>query len=103
MGGEWFAGILNEDGSEWGIDSGDPENESGRWANHSLCCNAFMQVWNQTYDKDLDRYYVMLIAKKNIKSGEEILLDYGRKYFLNEKTNKVDKIYFTGLPKLTTI
>ena len=99
-GGEWFAGIKNEDGSEWGIDSTSTLNESGRWANHSLDCNAQMLVYNQTYDRLYDKYYIMLVSTKNIQEGEEILLDYGRDYFLDEKTKIVDRIYYTGLPTL---
>ena len=45
----------------WGIDSSSPDNESGRWCNHSVTPNAKMYIPNSgTYDS-IRKYYYMCI------------------------------------------
>lgn len=57
--------------TKWDID-GSPRYNTARYANHSCRPNA--EAWNR-------RDRVFIVAKKNIKVGEEITYHYGKDHF----------------------
>ena len=96
--GDWVA-EYEERGVRWGVDSSCPDNEAGRYANHSMRPNAQLFVPNQgTYDASSKKYYMLVKSKTMIEYNEEIFVNYGIPYF--EQNNEIDAACFTGLPKL---
>lgn len=53
---------------------GSPMSNKARWVNHS--CNP-----NAEYELDEEESRVRVLAKRSIKAGEEITVDYGDEYF----------------------
>lgn len=51
---------------------GSPRDNTARYANHSCRPNAYTEII---------RGKIWIIAKRNIKEGEEITYDYGKDYF----------------------
>ena len=96
--GDWVA-EYNEGGVRWGVDSCNPDNESGRYTNHSMTPNAEFLVPNAgTYDTSINKYYLIVMSITMIECNEEIFVNYGIPYF--EHNNEIDAACFTGLPKL---
>ena len=84
----------------WGIDASHCV-EAGKFANHRLVPNARLVIPDAgIYDKYRSRYYLYVETLETILPGEEIFVDYSIKYFTDDKTGKVDRIYWYGLPKL---
>lgn len=57
--------------SRWDID-GSPRYNTARYANHS--CRPNCEAWNR-------RGRIFIVAKRNIKAGEEITYHYGKDHF----------------------
>lgn len=62
------------------LDSGPTDNFPGRLINHKSFERANVR-WGQTITEIGDRFLVPLYAKKNIKAGKELFIDYGRDYW----------------------
>ena len=92
---EWVTGIKSLDGSgEVGVNSWNPVNASGRWANHSRDFNAKMLVPAEgLYHERWKFWFVYLYSTKNILPGDEIFVDYGKNYFT--RNGVVDPTYYT--------
>ena len=83
------------------IDSSDPHNEGGRWANHSLDCNSHLiqSIEDGIWDGEEGIWFLYVISTRDIEIGCEITVNYGIEYF--EKEGVIDPVYYTGLPALT--
>lgn len=51
---------------------GSPRSNTARYINHSCRPNCEIEIW---------RGHVYIMAKRNIKAGEELAYDYGKEYF----------------------
>lgn len=85
---EWTNPVTG-DAEVWYLDSINPNNSAGRWANDAI--NTEFEN-NARYEngplvqhpKDKDTYYVFVTAKRDIWKGEEILISYGNAYWTDK-------------------
>ena len=89
------------------IDSSSRENFSGRWMNHSHSPNARLVIPRRgkpLYDRRRSVWYIFVECLCDIKKGEEIFIDYGKKYYTFNRMNPYGDIesflnleYYSGV------
>lgn len=92
-------------GTDSFIDGSNHANFSGRWINHSYIPNArlIVPIGGVLRCHENRRDVIIVECVKEIKKGEEIFINYGWKYFMQEKSLNTDYFYTKESPTWKTM